>query len=900
VPTERGERELSELLQDHPDAVAIIGVGCRFADVDGPEQLWRALRAGRDLTGPLPGGTVRPGWVPVGGVLRDADHFDAHLFGVPPREAEITDPQQRVFLEVCWQALEHAAHSAESFRGEIGVYASSGTNVYLPRLRAAGLADVVNPAVLEHGNEKDFLAAKVSYRLGLRGPSVVVQTACSSALAAVHLARQSLASFECDLALAGGSSVSLDRVLGYPLSADGLLSAGGRCRPFDRHADGMVPSDGVAVVVLRRLEDAVQDGDQIMAVVLGSGLSNDGRDRSGFGALGVDGLVAAQRAAYAAAGVDPSTIDFVEPHGTGTQAGDPVEFAALREVIGQAPNRSRPCRIGGVKGALGHTDATSGVTSLIVAVLCLQQRTMLPAVHHRDVNPHLRLAGSGLEILSEPVAWSAGDGPRRAAVSAVGIGGTSVHVILQQAPARAELSPADPAPLPHLVPLSAASLPALRRAADRLAASISAEARVCLADIAHTMRRGRTSLRYRWALVADDTAELSRLLVASPPVPASADVGRDAIGFVVGGGSIPAGVTRDLLAIPGYRRHLSAVAATLADALTPGALRWASGEPDDRTARDLSAGFLGRLAMAELLADVGVRPEQIVSDGTGDYLAAVLAGVCTTRDAVSMVVAHARYHDGSGDADAFRRACLQVTMRRPTLPVRDGATGALVCPEAFTTSGYWLSKLDRPVSSPAGTAVGGRLVDLSFNDPRGQRSAPRALLEFLAEYWSEGGSARWGALELPGRAIHLPGYPFERVRYNPLPDAAEAAQHPAPADRVPPGHPRSSDLPTPAAPATPMEAQLCLIWSEVLGIDPIGATDDFLELGGDSLAWQQIMSRTHTRYGGTLTFGDMFRYPTIRALAERLTQADRGDPQPITRAPRLTVANRESGVTGHA
>ncbi|MEK8173414.1 beta-ketoacyl synthase N-terminal-like domain-containing protein [Streptomyces sp. M19] len=459
-----------------------MGLACRFADTEGPEEFWDAVaRPGTPHQDRRP---EQPGQVLAGGVLKDAECFDAAFFGISPGEAELMDPQQRVFLECCWHALEHAGHDPRRFPGDIGVFAGSSSGTYLPPDRRAGLAWTASPMTVEFGNGRDFLATRVSYALGLTGPSVAVQTACSTSLTAVHLASQSLADYECDLALAGGSSIALGRAAGYPYSPDGILSPDGHCRPFDSRAGGTVPSDGVAALVLRRAADALADGDHVIALLLGSAVRNDGARKVGFGAPSVDGQIAAMRAAYAAADVDPASVRLVEAHGTGTELGDPIEFAALREVLG-APRPDR--RVPRQRGQ-GRTRAH-------------RRRVRRRRTHRRRPGRAARGAPRSPTSSGPTRAWTwtaagwpwragpalaARRGTRRAAVNSLGIGGTNVHVVLQE--------PRNPPAPPARTARTSCRSPRPPRGARPVggtpARAPGARPGQHLADVAHTLQRG--------------------------------------------------------------------------------------------------------------------------------------------------------------------------------------------------------------------------------------------------------------------------------------------------------------------------------------------------------------------------------------------------------------------------
>ncbi|NUP83757.1 MAG: hypothetical protein HOV96_40150, partial [Nonomuraea sp.] len=466
-------------------ALAIVGMACRFPGANGPEEFWAAIRDGveavRDFTdeelladGEDPERLADPAYVRSGTVLDGIDLFDATLFEFTPREAEILDPQQRLFLETAWEALEDAGCDPARHPGHIGVFAGSAmSGYYIENLLAApDVLRAVGEFQVMLANDKDSLPTRTSYKLDLRGPSVSVNTACSTSLVALHLARQSLLAGDCDVALAGGVRVNAWTRRGYVYQSGGIGSPDGHCRPFDAGAQGTIGAGGVGVVVLKRLEDALAAGDPIHAVVRGSAVNNDGTRKVGYTAPAVDGQAEVVTAALASAGVDPATIGYVEAHGTGTALGDPIEVAALSQVF----TGDRPVALGSVKSNIGHADAAAGMAGLIKTVMALKHRTLPPTVNFGAPNP--RIDFGPFYVPTERAEWPEGQEPRRAGVSAFGMGGTNAHVVLEEAPVPAETAPtggpgggpAETAPTggPHLLVLSAATGSALAASADRL------------------------------------------------------------------------------------------------------------------------------------------------------------------------------------------------------------------------------------------------------------------------------------------------------------------------------------------------------------------------------------------------------------------------------------------------
>ncbi|MDZ7356532.1 MAG: polyketide synthase, partial [candidate division KSB1 bacterium] len=428
--------------------VAIIGMSGRFPGARNVAEFWRNIKNGVESisffseeelieAGVDPDQLRHPNYVRARGILDKVDEFDAALFGIFPREAELMDPQQRLFLECAWEALENAGYDADRYAGLIGTFAGMGLNVYMLSILRAHNGALSSADIYQYviGNDKDFLTTRVSYKLNLRGPSFDVQTACSTSLVAVYLAYQSLTNYQCDMALAGGATILLPQTQGYMYQEGMILSPDGHCRPFDAKAAGTVGGNGVAVVVLKRLSDAIKDGDHIYAIIRGAACNNDGSNRVGFTAPGVEGQAEVIAMAQAVANVEPETITYIETHGTGTSLGDPIEISALTQVFRERTDKKQFCALGAVKANVGHLDTAAGVTGLIKTALALKEGVIPPSINFERPNPHIDFKNSPFYVNTELREWKRmGDTPRRAGVSSFGIGGTNVHVILEEAP----------------------------------------------------------------------------------------------------------------------------------------------------------------------------------------------------------------------------------------------------------------------------------------------------------------------------------------------------------------------------------------------------------------------------------------------------------------------------------
>src|ERR1700680_4662294 len=456
--------------------------------------------------------SARPGYVRSRSILEDIDLFDAEFFGIYPREAELMDPQHRLFLECCWQALEDAGYDPFSYPGSIGVHAGCSMSTYfLSRLctnddfirKFTGGYQVSNYLEML-GNSRDFLSTRVSYKLNLRGPSFTLQAGCSTSLVAVCQAFQSLMTYQSDMALAGGSSITLPQKRGTEYQEGGMTSPDGHCRAFDASASGTVFGSGVGVVLLKRMEDAIRDGDQIYAVIRGCAINNDGSSKVGFTAPSVDGQSRVITMAQEVAGLSPETIGYIEAHGTGTPLGDPIELAALTQAFRAKTSARQFCAIGTAKTNVGHLDIAAGVTGLINATNILRHGILPPTLHFEKPNPKFDLENSPFYVNTKRTTWKPQELPRRAGVSAFGVGGTNAHVILEAPPAKNFEGPTRPA---QLLVLSARSEHALEKATDNLVAHLKAQPELCLSDVAWTLQVGRRKFAQRRAAVVSSIPE---------------------------------------------------------------------------------------------------------------------------------------------------------------------------------------------------------------------------------------------------------------------------------------------------------------------------------------------------------------------------------------------------------
>ncbi|WP_394823559.1 beta-ketoacyl synthase N-terminal-like domain-containing protein [Pendulispora albinea] len=643
--------------------LAIIGMAGRFPGAPDVDTFWRNLRDGVesiDFLGDdlepnlLEGPEVRrdPKYVRAAPILDGVERFDASFFGVTPKEAELMDPQQRIFLECAWEALEQAGYAPGRFRGRIGVYGGSRTNTYVFNLfsnpRAVGSLGAFEVAL---GNDLAFLSTRVSHRLNLRGPSYSLQTACSTGLVTVHVASQALLAGECDIALAGAVAISVPQRTGYLHEAGSIMSPDGHCRAFDAKAGGTIFGSGVGLVVLKRLDDALADGDTIHAVVKGSAMNNDGDQKASFTAPGVPGQTRVIRDALAVSEVDARSITYVEAHGSGTPLGDPIEVRALTRAFRATTNDKRFCALGSVKTNVGHLDAAAGIAGLIKAVFALRHRQIPATLHFETPNPQLDLEESPFFVNDVLRDWESGPHPRRAGVSSFGIGGTNVHVILEEAPPEPPTAPSDADPRPQVLVLSAKTETALEAATGSLANAIEARPDVSLEDIAHTLQVGREIWSHRRALVGRDRAHALRLLRGEEPerVHTAFEEARNRpTAFLFPGtGAQYAGMAAGLYETePVFREELQRVSALFQRHL-PLDLRALLYPGPQVQARDVEgmaiqpAIFAVEYALARLMLSWGIEPDVMLGHSLGEYTAACLAEVLSLEDAVRLVALRA-------------------------------------------------------------------------------------------------------------------------------------------------------------------------------------------------------------------------------------------------------------------
>lgn len=686
-------------------SIAIIGMAGRFPGARNIDELWNLLKAGKDArtelsdTDLLNAGVPRsslsdPNYVKFSMKLADPDRFDAEFFGYGPKQALSIDPQQRLFLECAWEALESCGYGQIPEELSVGVFGGCGHNGYINYLSHGGPLEPAETVQRLIDTDKDFLTTRVAYKLGLTGPSVTIQTACSTSLVAVHLACRSLLDYECDVALAGGASVRLQQEKGY-LHVSGVRSPDGYCRAFDAAADGTVFGDGVALVVLRRLTDAIAAGDPIQAVIRTTVVNNDGSRKIGYTAPGLRGQSELLARALDFADLQPQDISLLEAHGTGTPLGDAIELEALHKVY-NTPGARRFCAIGSIKANIGHLDTASGVTGLIKVALCLKHKTLVPSVNISKPNTQLEAPHSPFYVNTELKPWQPLDArPRRGAVSSLGIGGTNAHAILEEAP---EIAAAAESAVECLLPISAHDPKALRRIGDNLADHLSAQPDVNLADVAHTLQSGRRRFNWRRVVVGDRIADVCAALRERSPGNTDCvnteSSGRPVVLMFSGQGAQTPGMAAGLYATD---REFAAEFdwcahrfSTLFDMDIRGVVDGSvapemAGTPADQLFAQ-PAMFALEYCLGRMLMRSGIQPAAVIGHSIGEYAAACIAAALSAEDAVYLVGRRAQLM-AAMPRGAMLAVCLTETQAREWVDHRSTSIAAVNAVDECVISG---------------------------------------------------------------------------------------------------------------------------------------------------------------------------------------------------------------------
>ncbi|MDF5731673.1 MAG: type I polyketide synthase, partial [Rhizonema sp. PD38] len=653
----------SPVISTNGSEIAIIGLTGRFPGAKNIDEFWKNLQNGREsisfftdeellLSGVSSSVLSDPKYVKAQATLEDVEFFDASFFGFNPREAEITDPQHRLFLECAWEALESAGYDSEAYKGTVGVYAGSSLSRYLLSIYLnQNIINSIDTQQLMIAGDKDYLTTRISYKLNLEGPSYTVQTACSTSLVAIHVAIMSLLNVECDIALAGGVSIINASIkAGYFYTQGGIFSPDGHCRAFDAKAQGTVGGEGVGIVVLKRLEEALADGDCIHAVIKGSAINNDGSFKLSYTAPRIDTQAHVIRKAQIIAEVEPETITYIEAHGTGTPLGDPIEIAALTQAFRSSTQKKGFCAIGSVKTNIGHLDAAAGVTGLIKTTLALKHKQIPPSLHFQEPSPQIDFVNSPFYVNNSLSDWKANINgiPRRAGVNSFGIGGTNAHVILEEAPV---MEPSGSSRPWQLLLLSAKTSTAIETVTTNIAAHLQQHTSLNLADVAYTLQVGRRAFNHRRMVVCQDFNDAVKVLSSQDPQRVfthyQEPCNRPVVFMFSGQGAQYVNMGRELYqSEPIFREQVDECSYFLKPHIGLD-LRTVL-YPDEQQAQDAAqqllqtaitqpALFVIEYALAQLWIAWGVQPEAMIGHSIGEYVAATVAGVFSLEDALALV-----------------------------------------------------------------------------------------------------------------------------------------------------------------------------------------------------------------------------------------------------------------------
>ncbi|HOP62737.1 MAG TPA: beta-ketoacyl synthase N-terminal-like domain-containing protein [Spirochaetota bacterium] len=979
------------------EGVAIIGMNCRFPGADNIDELWDNLKNGRCSVKKhtdaelLDAGVdksllVNPNYVKAGGHIEGKEYFDAAFFGYTPREAECIDPQHRLFLECAWETFELAGYNPEVYNGLIGVFGGCGTSDYLLKNIALSpeITETLGNFQIMISNDNDFFTSRVSYKLNLKGPSINIQSACSTSLVAVCMGYQNLITYQCDMALCGGSSLMIPSKHGYLYREGFIFSPDGVCRAFDKNANGTVQGEGVGAVLLKRLDEAVADRDRIHAVIKGAAINNDGSVKAGFTAPGIDGQAQVIALAQALADAEPETIRYIEAHGTGTPLGDPIEMAALTKAFRAKTDKKNFCAIGSIKTNIGHLDAAAGVAGLIKTALVLENREVPPNLHFTSPNEKLNIDESPFFINAVHSGLEDKGFPLRAGVSSFGIGGTNSHVILEKAPQVPESEKNDKW---KVLLLSAKTVNSLDIMKNNLSGHLERHTGINLSDAAFTLLTGRKLFDKRLAVIARTADDARKALVTNDPrYVFTADESMEnkpVIFMFTGQGSQHHGMTSELYANePDFRKEMDSCAEILKSRLGAD-IRDILYKDNEEYAGHLTRTefvqpilFSIEYSLARLWIKRGVVPAALIGHSIGEYAAACIAGVFSLEDALRIVTIRGKLiqslPEGSmlsvplapeslkkylragisigaingpilcvasgKDADvrllqqtlqndgitssilhtshAFHSSMMdtactpfleelkKIKLEAPKISFMSNVSGTWITDEEATDPYYWVRHLREPVNFNGGfqklindgfrifleigpentlCSIAKRIVLNTDNmqyvniipslaHPLNKIPDSESMAKALANLCLGGALINWKSCYKDERRNRIPltTYAFDRKRYWVEPEAELRKTH-IKKKNSDPAADDSNGFSIRVSDQTPideMEKIMADIWVEILGISSIKSTDNFFDLGGDSLKAAQLIALINKRLGQEFTLTDLFIDPTVKSIAQ--------------------------------
>lgn len=910
------------------NGIAIIGMSGQFPGADTIEKFWENLCNGIESISTFSESELVSTGVPSKiyknqdyvnsrGILEGIEFFDADFFDINPKEAQIIDPQHRLFLESCWNALEDAGYCSNTFAGSIGVYGGMGsTSYFLNNLHTnKNLLEEMGEYLIHIGNEKDFLTTRVSYKLNLRGPSLNIQSACSTSLVAICNACNHLLTYQCDMALAGGVAIIVPQKSGYIYQEGLIFSPDGKCRPFDARADGTVSSNGVGVVLLKRLEDAIKDRDNIYAIIKSYGINNDGFGKIGYSAPSVKGQADAVQSALSMGDVDPESITYIEAHGTGTILGDPIEIKALTQTFELHTEKKNFCAIGSVKGNVGHLIEAAGVAGLIKATLAVNNKKIPPTINFESPNPNIDFSNTPFFINTELKNWETNQLPRRACVNSLGIGGTNAFVILEEKP---KLKPrvGDERPF-HLLPLSAKTKSSLGKMCANLIEFLDKKPDTLLEDLAFTLQVGRKMFDHKQAVICEDIED-AKIMLAQSASESEKDLLREQspnITFRFSGiGSPYLNMGLELYQLESvYRKTIDefsfiykqAEGVDLRNILFPEQEHYVKAkELLNQKSISYAIAFMTQYALAKLWQEWGVQPASLIGYNIGELVAACISGVFTLQEGLTLLLLKSKEDSTEETAFVYGRASQaykttasqkliskdsekinQIKFKAPSIPFISSLSSTWIKPDEAISSEYWLKQIkysenhDSESISPniknIHIEVG---PDNSNNDSPyvlqslgnyiAEKGDYQTLLESLGSLWMMNIKIDWEKFNKnrESRRIPLPTYPFEKKRYwiDPPSLSTTILQDPLLINNI-----EKSDK---ILSIDEIETILIKIWQEFFELNSVRIDSDFYKLGGDSVLALQVIAKIQATFKIKLKPSSLLEYPTISDLAKNIHQ----------------------------
>lgn len=854
-------------------SIAIVGMACRLPGADNLDDYWDIIQSGRECFTTFTDKELRKSgvseeliqnrrYVRTKGVLRDIDLFDADFFGFTPQEAKTTDPQHRLFLECAWEALEDAGYDAECYPGKIGVFGGQSMNDYmlfniLPNVERSLSANTLQLAI---GNDKDSLTTKVSYKMNLRGPGITVQSSSSTSLTSIGIACQNLLCFECDMALAGGVCIGVPQEFGYSYQEGGIISHDGRCRTFDDKSSGFVIASGAGVIILKRLEDAVRDGDHIYCVIDSLCMNNDGRNKASYSAPSVDGICNVISESLQVAGVDPGDIGYIEAHGTGTRLGDLVEFQAMKQAYEKKTRRKNYCAVGSVKANIGHVDAAAGVAGLIKVALCLYHGVLPPHIGMEVPNRHIDFISSPFYINQQAKPWLTETGRRRAAVTSIGMGGTNAHAILSDY--KADTEKQDNVRGHSLLILSARTEDGLRKQHQKLAESLRRKGGD-IGDIAYTLQIGRKQFSYRAAYLCRSLNEAILYLDSFQGTKQAILENRPQVAFEL---DRPSSDICDMefeelckVEPTVYQSYLKMIeiADQLVDIKRLFQLAIGNESEPDRHPKAI-IDFIRTISLAYAVKEWGIHPDILVGNRINEYAAAHLANVLSFSDVLLLLIERMQLHDKHGfqfllriPQESITRQIENIRCNPVQIPFVSTETGTHIAQDIS----YWREFFPgREANVAVWDARDVLELSLSIYDSK-------KIADFLGKFWLAGGNVSWKDYQKDQhyKRVSLPTYPYDRKRY--WIDANISFDDPG---KIVDNQWKES--------VQSEEQVLADLWRSLLGMDEVGLDDNYFELGGTSLLATQIISTLSNTMHISLPLTEFYSAPTIRGLALKIRE----------------------------